>query len=388
MDYTKNYYEILNIEASASEEDIKKAYRLLAKQYHPDKNKSPDAEEKFKEINEAYEVLKDEQLRQKYDSYFHASQNVHNEDLKDFSFETQFYYDDVEYEIEQEREYLMEQLYNSEFLIRWINQLYWSTYSPSLENNTDVQIRILMQNWWKEYSKHFKEQSVQGIFFQKIIGEFMYETITDLEEQYRSLSEIHQFIDYHEVYPQQYPKSRKTLKSILKIDIHQFVNQLKKDHLLLKWCTKILEVIFYSRNNEGIFQSRIQALYATFYEEYVLTKFGSISYEYFADMLMLPLFSDAKKHYDDSLQTRQVPKQIVRYDQLYYTLAYLEPIQTFTPYTTQQGSKNSNNYQPQSNKTIQSPIKKKTNKGLIFSLIFFLLVLLGAIIAVVVLIPK
>ena len=54
MSEKRDYYEVLGISKDASEQEIKKAYRSLAKKYHPDMNKSPDAEEKFKEINEAY----------------------------------------------------------------------------------------------------------------------------------------------------------------------------------------------------------------------------------------------------------------------------------------------------------------------------------------------
>ncbi|MCF0116280.1 MAG: molecular chaperone DnaJ [Erysipelotrichaceae bacterium] len=65
----RDYYEVLGIDKSASEQDIKKAYRKLAKQYHPDINKAPDAEEKFKEINEAYEILSDPQKKANYDQF-------------------------------------------------------------------------------------------------------------------------------------------------------------------------------------------------------------------------------------------------------------------------------------------------------------------------------
>ncbi|HEY9205849.1 MAG TPA: molecular chaperone DnaJ [Candidatus Methanoperedens sp.] len=68
----RDYYEILGVEKKASADDIKSAYRKLAMQYHPDRNKSPDAEEKFKEISEAYAVLSDQNKRQQYDQFGHA----------------------------------------------------------------------------------------------------------------------------------------------------------------------------------------------------------------------------------------------------------------------------------------------------------------------------
>ena len=65
----KDFYEVLGISKNATNEDIKKAYRRLALSYHPDKNKEPGAEEKFKEIAEAYEILSDEKKRDIYDEY-------------------------------------------------------------------------------------------------------------------------------------------------------------------------------------------------------------------------------------------------------------------------------------------------------------------------------
>ena len=68
----RDYYEILGIDKKAHIDDIKSSYRKLALTYHPDRNKSPDAEEKFKEISEAYAVLSDQNKRQQYDQFGHA----------------------------------------------------------------------------------------------------------------------------------------------------------------------------------------------------------------------------------------------------------------------------------------------------------------------------
>lgn len=68
MDY-KDYYATLGVKKDASQEEIQKAYRKLARKYHPDVNKDADAEVKFKEIGEAYEVLKDPDKRKKYDQF-------------------------------------------------------------------------------------------------------------------------------------------------------------------------------------------------------------------------------------------------------------------------------------------------------------------------------
>jgi DnaJ-class molecular chaperone len=66
----KNYYDILGINKTASAEEIKKSYRKLAMQYHPDKNKGDTvAEKKFKEINEAYQTLSDAGKRKQYDTF-------------------------------------------------------------------------------------------------------------------------------------------------------------------------------------------------------------------------------------------------------------------------------------------------------------------------------
>lgn len=88
----RDYYEILGVPRTASNDDLKAAFRRLARQYHPDVNKDQDAEERFKEINEAYAVLSDAEKRQAYDRFGHAGVNAaggvpdfSNVDFSDFA---------------------------------------------------------------------------------------------------------------------------------------------------------------------------------------------------------------------------------------------------------------------------------------------------------------
>ena len=69
----RDYYEVLGVEKNATDDDLKKAYRKLAKKYHPDVNPSEEAAEKFKEASEAYSILSDPQKRQQYDQFGHAA---------------------------------------------------------------------------------------------------------------------------------------------------------------------------------------------------------------------------------------------------------------------------------------------------------------------------
>lgn len=69
----RDYYEVLGVDKSASDKEIKSAFRKLAKKYHPDVNKEPDAADKFKEAQEAYAVLSDEDKRRQYDQFGHAA---------------------------------------------------------------------------------------------------------------------------------------------------------------------------------------------------------------------------------------------------------------------------------------------------------------------------
>lgn len=84
MSESKDYYSILGLDRNASEQDIKNAFRNLSKKYHPDVNKSPDAETKFKEVNEAYQVLSDPEKKQQYDMFGTADGNGNFDPFEDF----------------------------------------------------------------------------------------------------------------------------------------------------------------------------------------------------------------------------------------------------------------------------------------------------------------
>ncbi|OQY45989.1 MAG: molecular chaperone DnaJ [Anaerolineaceae bacterium 4572_78] len=86
MSNKRDYYEVLGVNRGASKDEIKKSYRNLARQYHPDVSREEDAEDKFKEINEAYEILSDPERKSTYDRFGHAGLSSSGSGFSGFGF--------------------------------------------------------------------------------------------------------------------------------------------------------------------------------------------------------------------------------------------------------------------------------------------------------------
>lgn len=143
-----NYYEILEVSQNASKEVIDRAYKVLAKKYHPDlqqPNQRKSAEEKLKKINEAYEILSDEFKRKQYDEKLSREINIQNKKVLD---ETKEDYDKVY----KERESLKK-------------QLQYERQHKNIVNNTDVSneeiIRRVIRNFNSRQQRAYNKQSVK-----------------------------------------------------------------------------------------------------------------------------------------------------------------------------------------------------------------------------------
>lgn len=113
----QTYYQILGVEQTASADEIKKAYRKLARQFHPDMNKASDAEAKMKEINTAYEILNDPQKRADYDRF--GSQTYQNP----------FQQQSGQYQQYNQTYYSMDDILAAMFAAQFRNQQYQRTYT-------------------------------------------------------------------------------------------------------------------------------------------------------------------------------------------------------------------------------------------------------------------
>ena len=151
----KNYYEILEISQNASKEIIDKAYRVLAKKYHPDSNKPEDkqwAEEQFKEINEAYEVLSDENKKREYDQNL-INANTQNNETEEYE------------KLNEENEKLKLELEHLKYMQKNENMQNEEPYKEQEYNtnqqyNTNQEYEQTIKN---AYQQAYNEAYVQGL---------------------------------------------------------------------------------------------------------------------------------------------------------------------------------------------------------------------------------
>lgn len=142
MDY-KDYYKVMGLDRTADQDEIKRAYRKLARKYHPDVSQEADAENKFKELGEAYEVLHDPDKRAKYDQYGQHWQEAQN----------------------QQQHHQQQQSYNSrdqadfeEFINQAFRQRYQQTETSWYDKGQDIHARLSIS---LEDSFHGAEKSLQ-----------------------------------------------------------------------------------------------------------------------------------------------------------------------------------------------------------------------------------
>ena len=112
----KNYYETLGVGFNADRRAIKRAYRKLALEFHPDKNKSPGSHDKFIEINEAYLILYDDEARKRYDKEYHYNFTSRKEPKTEYSVKTEKQRKSAKQRFDNERSF---QTYEDEDLNRW-----------------------------------------------------------------------------------------------------------------------------------------------------------------------------------------------------------------------------------------------------------------------------
>lgn len=209
IDFSCNYYKILGIDSNATSEVIKSAYLSLAKKYHPDRNKTVGAEEKFKEIRLAYEILNDTKLREYYDNGNYYDSNVdytkndYQDDNGDYIPEDVYfhYYPAVDgsgYYIfnckEIDIDHLVNFLNNFKIICQWLNEFVWTYDSSAFQifcskNNNN----FIVNDWIKDkyviylqLQSSSKEYTLKEYEFSEALKEILLNILCGLKHYYEA----------------------------------------------------------------------------------------------------------------------------------------------------------------------------------------------------------
>ena len=276
---SKNYYEILNLPKTATREEIKKAYFKLAKIYHPDVNKSPDAEERFKEITEAYEVLYNPETRKQYDDgNYHEEQYSYGGEYKST---------------------IISYLQTRKFFIDWMNEIYWESWEVDIHGRQSMNIVEIFSNWYQTYCNNFPNQIVSEEDFNITLYEYVLNKI-DLIEKNRDLRNIpFLYIEYSDIYPTNSSfYNRSFFNEEIKVDFIRFLEGIKQQGKILFICNSILEIFYNSNDSNEKFEKDYAIFVSKVYSEFILPKYGSINYKFFKTILLYPFYRDAYEMYD------------------------------------------------------------------------------------------
>ena len=266
MDYKKDYYKILEINSNATIDEIKKSYRLLAKKYHPDICKDQNAELKFKEINEAYEVLSDQNLRQQYDYEF----------------------------IKQSKEFsstLIKQLQTDEDLIYKVNLFIWQGASLRFEKDDDEFEFEFISKWYEEYKQKFSTNVVNKNAFYWTMKSYL----NGVEHYYYDNDHEDDYLDYSYIYPKDSKYYKYDFSKPTKISSVEFVYWIYQKMDVIKFANAFLDAIYNSEFDDQKYNFQKSLILAKFYQDFIIPEFGQINFEYFYYNLVFHFEHEANK---------------------------------------------------------------------------------------------
>lgn len=276
-------YRVLGLDPHCSEQEVKKAYRTKAKYYHPDLNKSVDAEENFKKVHEAYETIMDYLTSNSFNNTNYSDGSKYDE----AGDPDNYYYDYPEddepgYELNyEEKKFFLNYLKQQNCLITWVNQAYWTFMIP--EEYSDGLITAL---WEKQYDQlmsfadlpdELSEMSFD--FYCGTYGMFIWEFMLGIYEQHQQEIQSRRIIDYRLFYPSDsrlfnYDYCPEFLKP------RDFVHWIFQSPYLIYWINDCLQLISYPNLNKNYKRNLYLDLTTKAYKEFqrYFSKTNSITY--------------------------------------------------------------------------------------------------------------
>lgn len=306
-------YRILGLNPGCDEQEVKKAYRTKAKYYHPDLNKSVDAEEKFKEIYNAYETIM-KHLENPYGSYSTNSNYYERDYAYDNDEDWNYYYDypeeqtiEISYE---DKKIFLNYLKDQNCLITWVNQMYWTCMIPK-PFSQDL-ITQLVEKFYNQLIQFPNlPESLQGMsldYFSSSYGLFLWEFMLGIYDSHSDELDKRRIIDYRYFYPEQsrlynYEYCPEFVKP------KEFVRWIYHSLYLVSWLNDCLTLIGFPDQNASFKQNLYLDLTLKAYKEFIRYHPQTNSIIYFRGGLHSIIYAWALKIYNQGY--RHVTQQMI-----------------------------------------------------------------------------